>query len=698
MCNFAPVFVKDKLKNNMRIFKLFCILYVAITIGSLSSCSEDIDTSNRYTFTGETMGDFLLNREERFSSMIKIFEQAKMMGLLSTYGQHTLFLPEDTAVTVYLREQYELYDSTLNDPAAETIWTGITSPNLEDLSDSMAVVIANTHLVPFAYEMVDMQEGVLDTRNYNSRYLSISYAVVNEMSRTLINNQSGIIEGDNMVENGVVHVVDAVVSPSTNTIAKHIADQPFFSIFSAAIQKTAFDDKLSDYALQLNGKDYDLGQKYATCFQCGDAKQLSARYPHTYFAKYTAFIEPDDVFIENGIDSLPALIEKCYEWYGREDEGKFTSPKNALYKFVAYHFLNRELNYNLMVQYKLEHDSYKSEGERGLRADIDRVDYFETMLGKLVKVCKPLSSSKPEEYQNLFLNFSHRSTKQDFMRKHLDVCIYDMTTFNNMDEKYANFTQGALNGVVHPINRILVYNEDEMQGNVLNERMRFDIASILPELTTNGVRFGRWQKTGGICSHGDYNIPDGYCKNLVFRDKSTAWHYFCPYSWGCNYLGDEIIVVGNYDFEYILPPVPAGTYELRMGYTATSIRSITQFYFDGKVTGIPVDLKIYATDDRIGWIADEDTEDNGVENDKVMRSHGYMKAPDSYNGQSKAAPARSQSGAIRIIITQKYFDSGEHRLRMKKVDLIEKREFNHDYIEIVPKGVITDPTRPEDRH
>ncbi|MBQ5817514.1 MAG: hypothetical protein IIW35_04080, partial [Bacteroidaceae bacterium] len=62
------------------------------------------------------------------------------------------------------------------------------------------------------------------------------------------------------------------------------------------------------------------------------------------------------------------------------------------------------------------------------------------------------------------------------------------------------------------------------------------------------------------------------------------------------------------------------------------------------------------------------------------------------------APARSQSGAIRIIITQKYFDAGEHRLRMKKVDLIEKREFNHDYIEIVPKGIITDPTRPEDRH
>jgi hypothetical protein len=126
--------------------------------------------------------------------------------------------------------------------------------------------------------------------------------------------------------------------------------------------------------------------------------------------------------------------------------------------------------------------------------------------------------------------------------------------------------------------------------------MRFDVASLLPELTNNGVRYGRWQQTGGKCTHGDYNIPNGYCKNIKINEPTTEWHYFCPYSWGCNYLGDEIIVVGQYDFEYRLPPVPAGTYELRMGYTSTSIRAITQFYVDGKVTGIPVDLRIYFND------------------------------------------------------------------------------------------------------
>jgi hypothetical protein len=74
---------------------------------NLASCSEEIDKSNRYTFTGETIADFILNREERFSKMITILKQADMMGLLSTYGTYTFFLPGDSAIDTYLREQFE---------------------------------------------------------------------------------------------------------------------------------------------------------------------------------------------------------------------------------------------------------------------------------------------------------------------------------------------------------------------------------------------------------------------------------------------------------------------------------------------------------------------------------------------------------------------------------------------------------------
>ena len=213
----------------MRIFKFIGALAIALTIGaSFTACNEDIDTSNRYTFTGETVADFILNREDRFSKMITILKQANMLGLLSTYGTYTFFLPGDSAIDTYLREQFEAWDSTKNDPTPA--WTGITSPYLEDLSDSMAVVIAKTHIIPFGYEMAEMGEGVIDTRNYNDRYLSVSFVTVDEKFRIMINNHSGIIEGDNLVENGVVHIVDEAVTPSTNSVPKLLDDQPFFSL------------------------------------------------------------------------------------------------------------------------------------------------------------------------------------------------------------------------------------------------------------------------------------------------------------------------------------------------------------------------------------------------------------------------------------------------------------------------------------
>ena len=62
------------------------ILYMLAIALSLLACSEEIDKSNRYTFTGETVADFMLNRSEKYSHFITILKKAELMSLLSTYG------------------------------------------------------------------------------------------------------------------------------------------------------------------------------------------------------------------------------------------------------------------------------------------------------------------------------------------------------------------------------------------------------------------------------------------------------------------------------------------------------------------------------------------------------------------------------------------------------------------------------------
>ena len=208
--------------------------------------------------------------------------------------------------------------------------------------------------------MAQMGEGVIDTRNYNDRYLSVSFVTVDERFRIMINNQAGIVEGDNLVENGIVHIMDRAVAPSTNTLPKLIADQPYFSLMSAALQETGFDTKLQSYKALLNGEEYTLGYEPATCFKDQSCGINTARYPHTYYTKFTAFVETDDIFAKEGIYTLDDLKAFAEKWYGTEDRDNPQSPRNALNKFIAYHFLDRELNYNMIVLYGLSHTYYKS--------------------------------------------------------------------------------------------------------------------------------------------------------------------------------------------------------------------------------------------------------------------------------------------------------------------------------------------------
>ena len=81
------------------------ILYILAIALSILACTYEIDKSNRYTFTGETIADFLLNRSEKYSHMITLLKRAELFSLLNTYGQFTLFLPDNEAVEKYIQEQ-----------------------------------------------------------------------------------------------------------------------------------------------------------------------------------------------------------------------------------------------------------------------------------------------------------------------------------------------------------------------------------------------------------------------------------------------------------------------------------------------------------------------------------------------------------------------------------------------------------------
>ena len=650
---------------------------------AISSCVEKIDTSNRYTFTGHTIASFLEEHDDVYSSFITILNRGGKMNLLKAYGTYTCFAPTNDAVARYLTEQDSIYRASLLPGSKKVIWTGVTSPNLEDLSDSMCTVISQTHILPATYLTTEMEGDVVPTMNLNDRYLTMTYGVDENQRSLLFINGAQVIASDEEVENGVIHTISDVMNPSSNTVPMQIENMKFLSLFSEALEKTGLDNKLQDY------KDYSYteGDKRGI----GIYGDVTVPYPLNRYYGFTAFCETDQTFNELGIYNLDDLYEQCKVWYPTATDADFTSANNALNKFISYHLINKKLLFSRLVCYNIKVLSiYNSESNFPKRAD--RYEYYETMQGTLLKVTRPISNSS---YQtDLLINYTPMLTNAadpygvEYQGIPVNIKILDPSDVKNDTANYKGFTQEALNGSIHLINHPLIYNEDVMVGYVLNETMRLDFSALLPELTNNDIR---WTSGNNVVfgTRGDYEfyLPDGYCNDVVYNTDETRLYYLSPHTSWANYQGDEMMCLGAFDFKYRLPHIPPGTYEIRMGYSANSNRHIVQFYVDDEITGIPVDLRILANNALIGWVADSQTDDNGVSNDKEMKNRGYLKGPTTfYYGGSTLA--RNYNGDIRKVITTKYLGEGDHWIRFKNVkeDDDGKAQFMHDYLEIVPVG------------
>lgn len=657
----------------MKQVKTKSIALAAIAIMALSGCREHIDEGARYTFTGHTIASFLEENEEIYSSFIDILDRGGRLNLMKAYGQYTCFAPTNDAIARYLYEQDSIYRASLVDENPnDIVWTGVTSPELSELSDSMCKVISQTHLLPAVYLTTDMEGDIIPTMNMNDRYLSLSYDVdENNLNVLLINGTGEIIAKDEEVENGVVHTIARVLTPSTNTVPAQMLEHDYFHIFGEALEMTGYDEQLQLY----KDESYTEGDLKAA----GIYKDSPlCPYPENRYYGFTAFIETDQVFQENGINNFDDLVEKCKEWYPNADpNAPYTSKDNPVNQFIGYHLIDRKLPYSRLVCYKINpHANFNS--EKDLVNFSDRTEYYETMNNRLMKVTMPRSNPK---YQTTIL-INYTKDTDASVEDYMNVKVYEPNEFRDADTLYADFAAEALNGTIHAIDKILLYNEDVMAGRVLNSIIRIDAASLCSELTNNNIRWHYFTHSGD----GEVYIPHTYCKNMKVNTDETRQYYLSPHTNWSDYQGDEMMTLGTFDFAYKLPPVPAGTYEIRMGYSANSARHIVQFYIDGEVAGIPVDLRLLGNSPTINWIADANTEDNGIANDKEMKNRGYLKGSTIVRAYNETTLARDDNSTLRKVITTKYLSAGEHWIRFKNVNDQDdgNAQFMHDYFEIVP--------------
>ena len=623
--------------NSVPLKQLHLLLFSAVILlsGFFSSCEIEDEPTVVSTFTQEMLGEYLEKRPDQFSEYVKLLDTTKVMSLVKAYGKYTMFAPDNNA----MRQFYALKGRT----------------SLAQFPMDTLKMIAYDHLIKnFEITTSKFIEGLMPYLTMSERYVETTARPEDGVYNYYINQESKILSKNIIVSNGVIHVINKVMMPSTLTLDQALEADSTFTLFYAALVETGLVNKI----IAVRDESYDplkwkhLDQNYHQGSGSKDEIPESRKYG------FTAFVESNATYAMYGINNLDDL--KAYAaanvYHENPADANVTDPKdprNSLYKFVGYHLANKKMIKNKLI------DMYYT---KHMLTNFDMYEYIETLnpftLIEVRKEAKALGGRN-------FLNYI-RDTGES-------VQIVDSNKDND-----------ALNGVYHEIDKILIYDLKTVT-ELSSKRIRIDAAAFFPEFTNNNMRIEDLDQPLS------WVYPPGYIERLKFSE-GTYFSYSNSFGGYLDYQGDEIFLKGLYDFELQTPCIPAGTYEIRFSYQPTGARGAAQLYWDGKPCGIPLDLRITANDPLIGWVLPgADPEDpNGFENDKMMRNRGYMKGPNTYydhiNKWYGGKIARNSTASLRRILGIYTFEkAATHKFTVKA---IREGQFMLDFLEFVPIEVI----------
>ena len=225
-----------------------------------------------------------------------------------------------------------------------------------------------------------------------------------------------------------------------------------FSLFSMALKATGLADSLSEQSRK-NFAPVDNTRGFYLPEKC----ELG----------YTIFAETDEVFAEKGITELEQLADYAASIYAKSgEEGAgwydyarknhieistgtdYKNPWNVLSMFVRYHILKFKVPFD-----KLVNDQ----------------EYYETMLPyTLVKVTRNASKRMLNRW---IANSSLTDMVAELGSNAMHTVLFEGVELAGQKEQIP-----AVNGYIHPIKSLLVYDENVPRG-ALNERIRIDDAS-----------------------------------------------------------------------------------------------------------------------------------------------------------------------------------------------------------------------------
>ncbi|BDD11818.1 hypothetical protein FUAX_42500 (plasmid) [Fulvitalea axinellae] len=258
---------------------------LALVTFGLVACESEI--GDPFYGDSELLVSAYLEQNADYSEYYRILERAEMASTLNTDGDYTCFVPNNEAVGNYLADK------------------GISSVEAAEVEDLKLLV--RFHTLVSTFSAIDFPNGVLKDSTVSGDYIvtEIGDGGINDIT---INRQAKILKRDIKVANGMIHEIDKLVDPKTQSVYDVLERSGRFSIFAEAIMQTGLADTLKKVTLELPN-----GSKART--------------------RFTLIAETDELLQSKGIESFEAL-KAMYS-----DTDDITDPANGLYQYVAYHCL-----------------------------------------------------------------------------------------------------------------------------------------------------------------------------------------------------------------------------------------------------------------------------------------------------------------------------------------------------------------------
>lgn len=699
-----------------------------------SACKEEIDTANRFTFTGETVASFLQKNDTLFGQYTELLKNVKQSSktqstiatLLSiTTNNFTCFAPTNQAIDDFLDSAY-----TKGVFPSKDFLVFLDSVKADkEIADSLAEVIVLNSIISHgntekgvSVEDFPNNNGTFALPNLKDRYLTAyqKTPVGGQMEYYILEDVK-VVYKNLKVENGYIHGVNKVVSPATEGVSEIFAGVKNMTLFDQLLQKTGWSDSVS--AAHASDKAYDelaLTADWESEMPDELASQQpksSAYIPEHRKYGFTIFAETDEAL--NNILRLSSpdeLIQKLSDYlyglwgngqmegvtFGTSDED-LRKPENAINQFVAYHILPVALPSNQLVYHYNEKDYDRKTG----RLTIPVFEYYETMSmaggpRRLLKIYESRDSGGKRLNRKATMD---TETYQELSVDEPGILIGGKQGLESVIS--------AVNGYVYPIDELLVYTNNVTARKVLKERIRFDCTTLVPELINLGYR----RPSSKIMGKDNIYFPRDFKTKNIQRSQYTHFIYLSGIGsdWS-DYQGDELMFKGNYDVTVKLPPVPyAGNYEIRLAISGNTKRGMCQVYFgsEGETltpVDIPVDLrmnedyqnpeKVGLAELNVGW--EQETKDRDYDDrvNKALRNKKWMKGPRYFKGNIPTEAGNlvyHLPTVVRKILTEQYLEpNGVYYIRFKSVLEDKNTEFVFDYMELVPSEIYNNSQVLED--